>query len=558
MKKVLKLFFAWIAFLLSINLVANASTYERLIVYPRYSNPWTAIDVRMGNVKVTPSSSFRSVAFELHSHINYRSKIYIEVSGQTFGYGKIPTNLTYKRRGDFYIHADNSDPVSLRRLNGVLDEENKLILRGVCQFVTEPNNLEVIFDTAIKSSNGKSKEYWQSYRKRMTADIRKVGQNCLRKLGGAKVVFVKQDRKVNSVAAGARTKKKSSITLKELNNTYLNGSYNCSKTERGKFQVQIRGNKAVLIKGPPSFPRISTITEETSTRWRQQYDGITRYFSVEIVPTANFHDFFSLKSKSTNGAPCDIYLSTSVPTTISKKVVKSYASLCGLSPEIIKKAQIQLKRLDLYPFKVDGIAGKGTVAGIEKAKDLTKGASSNEYCLTEKDITAFKTLADQKTGGNSSTFQQRLAAKNLAQANLKGSCKIAGLDILASQERLKKLGYYYGDADGLYGENTRKSYIKFEQFLGKEIALEDGCLDKEEARWLTIIANAKRKGINCFRPSVDYPSFLSVSRFLKENSLFKGQFPTTQSELRTFTRGIIRLELEAEKLFGGEVKKIAS
>ena len=137
--------------------MANASTYERLIVYPRYSNPWTAIDVRMGNVRVTPSSSFRSVAFELHSHINYRSKIYIEVSGQTFGYGKIPTNLTYKD-SDFYIHAGNSDPVSLRRLNGVLDEENKLILRGVCQFVTDPNNLEVIFDTAIKSSNGKSKE----------------------------------------------------------------------------------------------------------------------------------------------------------------------------------------------------------------------------------------------------------------------------------------------------------------------------------------------------------------------------------------------------------------
>ena len=167
MKKVLKLFFAWIAFLLSINL--GQITHERLIVYPRYSNPWTAIDVRMGNVKVTPSSSFRSVAFELHSHINYRSKIYIEVSGQTFGFGKIPTNLTYKRRGDFYIHADNSDPVSLRRLNGVLDEENRLILRGVCQFVTDPNNLEVIFDTAIKSSNGKSKEYWQNYRKRMTA-----------------------------------------------------------------------------------------------------------------------------------------------------------------------------------------------------------------------------------------------------------------------------------------------------------------------------------------------------------------------------------------------------
>ena len=197
MKKVLKLFFAWIAFLLSINLVANASTYERLIVYPRYSNPWTAIDVRMGNVRVTPSSSFRSVAFELHSHINYRSKIYIEVSGQTFGYGKIPTNLTYKRRGDFYIHAGNSDPVSLRRLNGVLDEENRLVLRGVCQFVTDANNLEMIFDTAIKSSNGKSKEYWRSYRKRMTADIRKVGQNCLRKLGGTKVVFAKQDKKLN-------------------------------------------------------------------------------------------------------------------------------------------------------------------------------------------------------------------------------------------------------------------------------------------------------------------------------------------------------------------------
>ncbi len=520
-----------------------------------YGTIYTKIGIRLNNVKVTPSSSFRSVAFELHSQKNYKHKIYIEVSGGTFGYGEMPTNLTYKRRGDFYIHEGNGDPVSIRRLNGVLDEENRLILKGVCQFVTDPSNLEMIFDTAVKSSWNEAQEYWKKYRKRMTKDIRKVGQNCLRKLGGAKVVFVKQDRKGNSVAAGTRTKKKSSITLKELNNTYLSGSYNCSMTERGRLTVQIRDNKAVLIKGPRSFPRISTITEETSTRWRQQYDGITRYFSVEIVPTANLHDTLSVKSQSTNGAPCEIYLSTSVPNTISKKVVKSYASLCGLSPEIIKKAQIQLKRLDLYPFKVDGIAGKGTIAGIKKAKDLTKGVSSNQYCLTGKDINAFKALADQKTSGNKSTFQQDLAAKNLARANPKGSCQVAGLDIQASQERLKKLGYYYGDMDGLLGDQTRKSFLKFENFLGKELASEDGCLDKEELRWLVVIANAKRKGITCFRPSVDKKAFLSVQKFFKDSNLYEGQFPTQQSDIRSFTRAVIRLELEAETILGKSVKK---
>ena len=368
--------------------------------------------------------------------------------------------------------------MSIRRLYGVLDEENRLILNGVCQFVTDPSNLEMIFDTAVKSSWSDAQEYWKKYRKRMTSDIRRVGRYCSSRTGGTKIVFAKQNKQVRSSSAGNRTVKKSSITLKELNNTYLNGSYNCSMTERGKFQVLIKDNKAVLINGPPSFPKISSITEETSTRWRQQYNGITRHFTVEILKTAYLHDTVFLKSKSTNGAPCELYLSASIPNgSGSQGTGKSYVSMCGLSPGTIKKAQIQLKRLNLYPFKVDGIAGKGTISGIEKAKDLTKGVSSSGYCLTKKDIAAFKNLAD-------------------AKANLKGSCQISGLDILASQERLKKLGYYDGEPDGLFGENTRKSYTKFEQFLGKEIALEDGCLDKEEANWLTIIANAKRKGIN--------------------------------------------------------------
>ena len=120
---------------------------------------------------------------------------------------------------------------------------------------------------------------------------------------------------------------------------------------------------------------------------------------------------------------------------------------------------------------------------------------------------------------------------------------------------MAKLGYFSAKLDGFLDDETRKSFLKFENFLGKELASEDGCLDKEELRWLTVIANAKRKGITCFRPSVDKKAFLSVQKFFKDSNLYEGQFPTQQSDIRSFTRAVIRLELEAETILGKSVKK---
>ena len=82
---------------------------------------------------------------------------------------------------------------------------------------------------------------------------------------------------------------------------------------------------------------------------------------------------------------------------------KTYLQRCKVTVSQVKAAQKQLKELELYPYKIDGVAGKGTIAAIAKAKKIVGDAASAGECLTAKDVKA---------------FDQLLAAKECSPANL--------------------------------------------------------------------------------------------------------------------------------------------
>ena len=173
--------------------LANA-TYKQFIISGYQDTGWyRSIDIALYDVKLTSKSKPITVQFELHTSKNYQYKIYIEASDKTFQ-GKIPFGLTYKQRGDFYIYGNGGDPVSVRRFHNSLNKTDGLILRGICQFVYDRDNLENIFEQVIDGSFGEQKKYWQKFRTRMIGDTQVAARKCLSQFSGAKVVFKKTNK----------------------------------------------------------------------------------------------------------------------------------------------------------------------------------------------------------------------------------------------------------------------------------------------------------------------------------------------------------------------------
>ena len=185
---------------LILSIIANSSmvlanaTYKQLLISGYYDTGfYRSIDIALYDVKLTAQSKPIAVQFELHTSKNYQYKIYIEMSGKTFQ-GKIPRSLTWKQRGDYYIHGNGGDPVSVRQFYNSLDKTDGLVLRGICQFVYDRDNLENIFERVINGSNGEQKKYWQKFRTRMIGDTQVAARRCLSQFSGAKVVFKKTDK----------------------------------------------------------------------------------------------------------------------------------------------------------------------------------------------------------------------------------------------------------------------------------------------------------------------------------------------------------------------------
>ena len=75
----------------------------------------------------------------------------------------------------------------------------------------------------------------------------------------------------------------------------------------------------------------------------------------------------------------------------------SYTKRCKLSSTQVKKAQSYLKKLGLYTYRVDGIAGQGTIAAIKEARELVGDTRTKGDCITAKDIQSFEQLVAAKS-----------------------------------------------------------------------------------------------------------------------------------------------------------------
>ena len=115
-----------------------------------------------------------------------------------------------------------------------------------------------------------------------------------------------------------------------------------------------------------------------------------------------FNEIFELSKDFTSvsgvtSAGCEFSASNPKPIALGNKPVtqkkETYLEKCRLTSDRLKDAQRLLKQLGLYPYKIDGIAGKGTLAGIKKAKKLVGSAASKGDCISASDIKAFQTLA---------------------------------------------------------------------------------------------------------------------------------------------------------------------
>jgi hypothetical protein len=180
--------------------LANATYKQFFVSGYQDTGDFRSIDIALYDVKLTAQAKPITVQFELHTSKNYQYKIYIEASDKTFQ-GKIPRSLTWKQRGDYYIHGNGGDPVSVRRFYNSLDKTDGLILRGICQFVYDRDNLENIFEQVINGSYGEQKQYWQKFRTRMIGDTQVAARRCLSQFSGAKVVLNKSNpnkRNINS------------------------------------------------------------------------------------------------------------------------------------------------------------------------------------------------------------------------------------------------------------------------------------------------------------------------------------------------------------------------
>ena len=155
-------------------------------------------------------------------------------------------------------------------------------------------------------------------------------------------------------------------------------------------------------------------------------------------------------------------------------------------------------------------------------------------------------------------FLEQLNSINIVfrntQYQTKYTCKNEKNYIRSAQTKLSALGYYTSSIDGIFGNNTKSAYIEFENFLGDEVANVDGCLDDNEILWLKIIEQAKQEGLECDKPVFESQAIFSARDFLKKYEYFDGDFPTTQLDKRTFTEGIIRMEVEG-KLHGDDFSK---
>ena len=122
----------------------------------------------------------------------------------------------------------------------------------------------------------------------------------------------------------------------------------------------------------------------------------------------------------------------------------------------VKKLQTRLKELGYYTGSIDGVYGSGTIKAIRAFQERNKltvdgvaGPSTQKVLYSSSAKKAADDAEDEKEEDTTDDGTLREGSRGQAVKTL--------------QEKLKKLGYYSGSIDGVYGSGTIKAVRAFQE-----------------------------------------------------------------------------------------------
>ena len=127
-----------------------------------------------------------------------------------------------------------------------------------------------------------------------------------------------------------------------------------------------------------------------------------------------------------------------------------------LSPQAQKEVQRHLKELGVYSGAVDGIWGRDSQEALERfqqTRGLQVTSNLNQATLATMGLKPAELLSlGDQTGAMAGRDVQGRALKPEAVRTIQG--------------RLKQLGLYAGDADGIWGDSTQAALERFQRDRG--------------------------------------------------------------------------------------------
>jgi peptidoglycan hydrolase-like protein with peptidoglycan-binding domain len=130
-----------------------------------------------------------------------------------------------------------------------------------------------------------------------------------------------------------------------------------------------------------------------------------------------------------------------------------------LSPQAQREVQRHLKDLGVYSGAVDGIWGRDSQEALERfqqTRGLQVTSNLNQATLATMGIKPadLLSLSDQPA--------------NMAGRDVQGRA-LNGEAVRTIQGRLKQLGLYSGDADGIWGDSTQAALERFQRDRGLQV-----------------------------------------------------------------------------------------
>jgi len=152
------------------------------------------------------------------------------------------------------------------------------------------------------------------------------------------------------------------------------------------------------------------------------------------------------------------FLSHQVQAQTQAQAPVSYVQ--PLSPQAQKEVQRHMKELGVYSGAVDGIWGRDSQEALERfqqTRGLQVTSNLNQATLATMGLKPAELLS---LGDHS----RAMAGHDVQGTSLKAEA------IRTIQGRLKQIGLYSGDADGIWGDSTQAALERFQRDRGLQVS----------------------------------------------------------------------------------------